>query len=241
MVPERPHAPGLPASMRAPVQEYVDLIRTLAGVRALALTVFGPVLSGCFDPRRHTVQSVLVVDEIDLALLRNLAGHGMRLGRARIAAPLTMTPAYIVGSLDTFPLELIEIQQLHFTVIGKDYFHELGFLDGHVRLQCERELKTMLIGLRQGMLASAGREKLLGVLERDVAAALMRTLRGLLWLKGHKEFKPAAEVLAAVESIANRRLSGIETALGASGRHGWREVESLYRDVEALGEIVNAW
>ena len=75
----------------------------------------------------------------------------------------------------------------------------------------------------------------------DVGEGLMRTLRGLLWLKGQKEAKPAGEVLSEVEKIADRKLTGVRTALDRSASHGWNEFEGLYRDVEALGEIVNGW
>ena len=140
-----------------------------------------------------------------------------------------------------FPLELIEIHQMHVTIFGGDLFANLAFEDAHVRLQCERELKTILIGLRQGLLAAAGREKYVGALEMDVGEGLLRTLRGMLWLKGQKDGKPAVEVLAEIEKIVDRRLDGVRTALDPSAHHGWSEFESLYRDVEAVGEIVNAW
>lgn len=229
------------ASMRQPLQRYAELVKELAGSNAKALTLFGAVVAGSFDPSRHTARSVLVVDRVDLSMLRRLAERGVKFGKARIAAPLVMTSSYIKGSLDTFPLELIEIKQQHATVFGNDDFTDLSFEDAHVRLQCERELKTILIGLRQGLLAAAGREKFLGALEMDVAEGLMRTLRGLLWLKGRKEAKPAAEVVTDVEKTVDRKLAGVRTALDPAAHHGWDEFETLYRDVEALGDIANAW
>ncbi len=227
--------------MQKPLQEYAELVKEIAGVSAKALTFFGAVVSGSFDRHRHSARSVLIVDRIDLSVLRRLAEHGVKLGKAGITAPLIMTPDYISTSLDTFPLEFIEIQQRHVTIFGEDHFDDLVFQDAHVRLQCERELKVILIGLRQGLLAAAGREKFIGALEMDVAEGLMRTLRGLLWLKGQKEARPAVEVVAAVEKLADRRLPGITTALDPTARHGWSEFEGLYRDVEALGEVANEW
>ncbi|MGB2985377.1 MAG: hypothetical protein WBE26_05790 [Phycisphaerae bacterium] len=229
------------ASMRAPIEEYTRLVKELAGENAKALTLFGAIAAGSFDADRHTARSVLIVDRVDLAVLRRLAERGVKLGKAHIAAPLIMTPDYIKASLDTFPLEFIEIKQQHVMIFGDDHFEDLSFEDGHIRLQCERELKAILIGLRQGLLAAAGREKFVGALEMDVGEGLMRTLRGLLWLKDHKEARPAAEVVSEIEKIADRKLAGVRTALDPSAHHGWNEFESLYRDVEALGEIANAW
>ncbi len=227
-------------SMRAPLREYVELIRDIAGGNAKALVLFGAVATESFDPSRQTARSVLVVDRVDLAMLRRLAEHGTKLGKAHITAPLVMTPSYIKDSLDTFPLELIEIMQKHITVFGEDHFADLSFEDSHVRLQCEREFKVILIGLRQGLLAAAGREKFIGALEMDVGEGLLRTLRGLLWLKGQKDPKPAKEVIDAMEKIADRKLKGVRTALDSAAHHGWSEFESLYSDVEALGNLADA-
>ena len=84
-------------SMRRPIQDYADLIQQLAGDRAQSLTLFGAIISDSFDPSHHTARSVLVLDAVDLALLRKIALQGAKLGKARISAPLVMTPAYIPG------------------------------------------------------------------------------------------------------------------------------------------------
>jgi hypothetical protein len=231
----------LTEAMRDPIRRYADLVSELAGANAKALTLFGAIAAGSFDMSRHTARNVLVLGQVDLGMLRRLAEHGKTLGKERIQAPLVMTPEYIKASLDTFPLEFIEIKQQHLTIFGEEYFEGLEFDDVHVRLQCERELKTTLIGLRQGLLAAAGRQKVISALEMDVGEGLMRTLRGMLWLKGKKEGMPGRQVLTEIEKMTERKLSGLHTALDPSAEHGWSEFESLYRDVETLGEIADAW
>ena len=228
-------------SMSEPLREYAKFVRELTGSNGKALTLFGAVLAGNFDVKRHVARSVVVLERVDLAMLRRLAERGAKLGKAGIAAPLVMTPVYIRSSLDTFPLELIDIQQHHVTLFGEDHFNDLSFQDGHVRLQCEREFKVALISLRQGLLAAAGRDRFLGGVEVDIGEGLMRTLRGMLWLKGQKEPRPAGEVLTEVEKLTDRKLSGIRTALDPAEAHGWNEFEALYHDVEALQEVVDAW
>lgn len=226
---------------RTPVRQYAGLIREIADDKAKALSLFGAIVAGMFDPKRHAIKNVLVLEAVDLSILRRLATYGAKLGKDRIAAPLIMTPDYVKSSLDTFPLELLEIQQQHLTLFGEDHFHDLAFEDAHVRLQCEREMKAVLIGLRQGLLAAAGQQKLLGALELSVGEALMRTFRGLLWLKGQRQAKSAVEMIAEVEKITQRQLPGVRLALEPSAADGWIEFESLYRDVEALGKAADAW
>ena len=49
------------------------------------------------------------------------------------------------------------------------------------------------------------------------------------------------DVLTEVEKIIDRKLGGVHVAMDPAGHHGWSEFESLYRDVEALGKLADAW
>jgi hypothetical protein len=226
-------------AMHPQVFAYVKQIKQLAGDNVLGLVLFGSIAEGRFDPKRHTIQSVLVLDHMDLTMLRELSKNGVKLGKMHIAAPLIMTPAYIRNSLDSFPLEFLEIEQCHITILGKDFFSELPFEARHIRLQCERELKSILIGMRQGLLSAAGREKLYDGLETESAHRLVRTLRGLLWLKGIKEGIPETEVIAQIEKMAELHLAGVRNILHKKVTDPWDAFKTLYADVEALEKNVD--
>ncbi len=228
-------------AMREPMEKFVDRVQALGGTNCLAMIGFGAIATSGFDPARQTARSVLVLEKIDLEMLRELAKDGLKLGKAKIAAPLIMTPAYINGSLDTFPLELLEIQQCRVCLVGTDYFADVSFQDTHLRLQCERELKTILIGMRQGILAAAGREKILGAMEGDIAERLLRTLRGLLWLHGQRDFLPAIDVIGRIEQETDRALPGIRGALRDTRRHDWKDVTSLYDEIDGLKTLADRW
>lgn len=226
-------------SMRRPMEEFRELLDGLAGQDLLGLTVFGPILSPDFDQYEVSASSVMVLQKVDLLMLRRLSEHGPHLGRLRIAAPLIMTPAYIQASLDTFPLELLDIHQHHQTLRGTDYFERLDFQPNFLRLQCEHEFKRVLIRLRQGLLASAGRDDFLDDIEHDVGLHLLRNIRGLLWLEGRRHYLPVPEALAACEELVGRSLSGIKAALDPKRTCGWDEFVVLYQDAETLAHRVD--
>ena len=230
----------LPEGLRTPFGRYVETLREIFTATARGVTVYGPAVTGDFDPQVHAVRNVLVVEKVDLDALRRLSERGRQLGRDGIAAPLIMTPEYVKQSLDTFPLELIEIGETGSTVFGDNLFDDLSPEDAHVRLQCERELKVLLIGLRQGLLTAAGRERVVAALEIDAGAGLLRTMRGLLWRKGERKVRGMAEVLSAMEKTSERKWPAIRTALNRSGAHGWQEFVALYDEVQALSEVANA-
>ena len=232
---------GVPETMRAPLQRYARTLEELAGDSARSLTLFGAVAAGTFNPRSHTARSVFVVETVDLEMLRRLARQGPRLGKARIAAPLIMTPEYIEASLDTFPLEFLEIAQQHILVFGEDPFRELPLQAADVRHECERELKTIQMGLRQALLAAAGRDRALTTVEVDVGERLLRSLRGLLWLHGEIGPRAAMDTVAAIEEGIHRSLPGVRSAADDRAHHGWEEFKTLYADVDALRTHIDGW
>jgi hypothetical protein len=232
---------SIPAELREPLRQFAVRIKQLCGDNALAWALHGPIVAGAFDKERHTVRSVLVLKTIDLEQLRALANESDDHRDARLAVPLVMTPEFLAASQDTFPLELIEIQQQYHVVFGEDHFAALKFDDQHVRMQCERELKVLSIGLRQGLLASGGKQRYLKGFQQDWADGLLRTLRGMLWLKGQKEGLPSDRVLEQVEQRIGRSLDGVRRGLRADSSTGWDGFKSLAVDFEVLGTAVNDW
>lgn len=226
--------------MQPAMREYASLLLDLAGENLSGLTAYGPVLEADFDRTRMAATSVMVLNRIDLALLRRIAEHGPTLGSKHISAPIVMTPDYIAESLDTFPLELLEIHQRRATLAGRDHFAELDIQAEHLRLQCEREFKRILIRLRQGLLAAAGRVTAIGELVVGVGMDIVRTARGLVWLRGNRTGLTREALLSECERICGGSLTGLRAALELYGEHGMREFDALYHDVETLAKVADA-
>jgi hypothetical protein len=226
---------------REPLRRFAAQIQELAPTNALGWTVYAAMAPAGNDSPRRAVHSVLMFETVDLELVRRLGALGRHYGRDALAAPLIMTPEFLHASLDTFPLELIEIQQAYSVVFGPDYFGALQFEHRDVRLQCERELDVLLIGLQQGLLAVGGIEDRLTLLQHDWLRSLLRALRGMLWLKGQRERLSADRVVADVSRLVELPLEGIRRALSAPASTGWEAFQRLHADVKALGTAVDGW
>jgi hypothetical protein len=222
------------AGFRPILQDSLRLVSEVLGPSLLSITLFGEAVTGGFDRRFHSVRSILVLQSVELPLLRKLAENGPRLAKAGMTAPIAVTTKYIHDSLDTFPLEWLEIQQQGVTVAGPDEFSSLVLESENIRLQCEREIKRLLMGLRQALLSAAGKVSAVGLIERDATDNLMRTLRGMLWLHGRHEHLAAEIVIQEVEKILGVKLDGVRSALNRAACHDWNEFDRFYADVEIL-------
>ena len=71
------------------------------------------------------------------------------------------------------------------------------------------------------------------------ADTLLRTLHGLLWLRGERQPLATGEVVDHAERQFGRKLPGLRIAIDDNAHLGWPEFDVLYGEVESLSEMVN--
>lgn len=199
-----------------------------------------------YDEKLSDINSVLVLKTMDLRVLTFLAPLGKKYGKKRIAAPLVMTPEYIETSLDAFPIEFLDFKHIHKTVYGHDLLQDLPITLPNLRLQCEREIKTKLIGLRQGYISSLGKKD-------EIAAALVRSFTGsmalfraVITLLGKEPPVLRSEVIAMLGAAAGTNADIFEKLLMLKShdlKPSEQELASFferyYAALEAVGKIID--
>jgi len=174
---------ALHAQIRDSVTTFADRLLTALGDNLKSITVVGSSLTDDFRPDFSDINTVLVLDEQTLASLNAVASMAKPMSRKKISPPLLMTQSYIERSRDVFGVEFLDFQLAHETIMGDDPFTSLVFDKKDVRIQCERELKAMLIRLRQGYIAAAANKKLVRDILISTARGMAPLLRAMLWLK----------------------------------------------------------
>jgi hypothetical protein len=199
-----------------------------------------------YNEKLSDINSVLVLKTMDLRVLVFLAPLGKRYGRKRIAAPLVMTPEYIETSLDAFPVEFLDFKLIHKTLYGHDLLQGLRITMPNLRLQCEREIKTKLIGLRQGYVSSLGKKE-------DIAAVLVRSFTGsmalfraIITLLGKEPPIPRTDVITMLGAATGINTDIFENLLMLKSKilkPSEQELASFferyYNTLEAAGKIID--
>ncbi len=142
----------------------------------------GSALTEDYLPGLSDINSVIVFNRLDIAMLESLAPFGRKFSKKKIAAPLIMTPEYISHSLDAFPVEFLNLKLVHETIYGPDLMDGLEVARKDLRLECEREVKARLIGLRQGFVSSLGDRKLLHNILLSSIPGYVPLLRAVIFL-----------------------------------------------------------
>src|SRR4030042_5691529 len=149
-----------------------------------SIHIVGSSITEDFSEKTSDINSIFLVKEMDLKFVELIAPLGKRYHKKGIAAPLIMTPEYIKLSLDVFPIEFLDFKLIHETVYGEDILKdvEIDLLD--LRSQCEREIKTKLIGLRQGYISSKGDKTVITEHIVSYITGYIPLFRGIIFLLG---------------------------------------------------------
>ncbi|MBN2244109.1 MAG: hypothetical protein JW793_15595 [Acidobacteria bacterium] len=211
-----------------------------------SLHITGTAVTDDYDERVSDVNSIVVLEKMDMQFLEFLAPLGKKYGKKKVAAPLIMTPAYIASSLDVFPIEFLNFKRVHSTVYGEDILGNLEIKRMDLRNQCERELKTKLIWLRQGYLSAQGDRKLLTEGFVRSITGYIPLFRGLIALGGEEPPVPQYEVIQALGRVAGVSTDVFSRILREKHEKAKMTAEELhtifeeyYAATEKLGAIVD--
>ena len=211
-----------------------------------SITITGSALTDDFDPKKSDINSVFVLTKMDLKFLELLAPLGKKYGKKSVAAPLIMTSEYITNSLDVFPLEFLNIKLLHKTIYGEDLFQGLEINRSDLRLQCERELKVRMIGLRQGYISSSGDSKVLTNMFIDSFSGYIPLFKGIILLLGEEPPVTSHDAIAVLEEVSGVNTSVFNTVLKQKKQKTKLMMDQLntifqdyYAAIEKLGDITD--
>src|SRR5436190_19120 len=129
-------------------------------------------------------------------------------------------------------IEWLEMQERHLVLEGEDVLEAVQVPNTYLRLQCEHELRSKHLLLRQAYLASGKRPLALEAVLKSSASSFATLFRTLLRLRGES---PPARTAETIERVSDLFRLDAEGLLGAhlvryaSRRHKAAEIVAIYR------------
>lgn len=211
-----------------------------------SIHLVGSAVTEDFIEKTSDINSVFVLKEMDLKFLELVAPLGRKYKKKGVAAPLIMTPEYIRRSLDVFPVEFLDFRLIHETVFGKDILATVEIDRADLRHQCEREIKSKLIGLRQGYISSLGDRRMLTEHIVSSIVGYMPLFRGIIFLMGQDPPTRKNEVIRALSDATGLNIDIIKKILDI--KKGKTKLakdelntvfEEYYTATEEIGRVVD--
>jgi len=186
---------AVPYNIEKVLEQFTKEIKGLFGKETISVIVFGSAVTEEFDPRKSDVNFLVVLSEKGIKQIGKAFSSISKWEKRRITLPLFVTSKYIQASLDSFPIEFINMQSAYKVMLGEDVLAPLKFKKKDIRLACERELKGKLLHLRQSYLLTKGRVRALRQLIKESLVTFVSIFKALLYFKGVEIPKTKQEVL----------------------------------------------
>jgi predicted nucleotidyltransferase len=180
--------------------EISEDFKNIYGEGLVSIILYGSGAGDDFVPGKSDLNFLVVLPEESIDHLDMALETVARWRKRNVATPLFMTKNYIESSLDSYPLEFLNMQKNHVLVYGEDVLKEISFEARYLRLQCEREIKGKILHLREGFLETAGKHKRINELIKASITAFISIFNGLLCLKGVEIPRTKEDI---IRSVAN--------------------------------------
>jgi hypothetical protein len=165
-------------------EEFTADVRKIYGTDLLSISLYGSGARQDYVPGKSDLNFLIVLTEEGMDDLRKAFKILPKWKKRRVAIPLFMTRAFILSSLDCYPVEFLNMKRHYVLVFGEDILKELAFNKSALRLQAERELKGKILLLRTRYLETEGKGNRIEALIRESITAFLSIFNALLYLKG---------------------------------------------------------
>lgn len=165
------------------LNSLVSSLQDVFSNRLLSVFIFGSKANSSEHPLNTNVDLFVVVDELANEDLTKLFPHVQRWIAKGNPYPLIMSKDEFFGMTDIYAIEYSDIKWNYQLIHGDDFVETLNVNYFDLRLQCERELKNLIMKFR-GFYLEHGRAKSALLPAADsIAKAVIVIFRALLRLK----------------------------------------------------------
>ncbi|MBI3448751.1 MAG: nucleotidyltransferase domain-containing protein [Acidobacteria bacterium] len=189
---------------------------------------------------------VVVTDDAPERLLA-AAGPQKRWTKDGNPPLLFVTPRWIHDSTDVFPMEFLDMLDHRKILSGADPLAGVAVSRANLRLQCEREARSILLKLRAAWLEASGDSRALHDLVTSSLGPVMALVRGSLRLAGEPVPSRTSDVLLALARRFDLDAAPFAAAVAVKGAGPKRDSERLrlvflryFEGVERLGRALDA-
>jgi predicted nucleotidyltransferase len=140
---------------------FLEMLKTIFGKNLVMASIYGSSVSGNFVEGVSDVNILILLDKPDAGQLETFGRDVYRTMRRYKITPLILSKTEFMNSADVFPMEYLDIMDRKKILFGEDITEQLSLSLKNLRHQLEDRLRGAVASLRQAVVASRGKERIL--------------------------------------------------------------------------------
>ena len=194
--------------------ELVKRLREFAATNLECVILFGSAARGDFREGHSDLNVVCILRSLSVEELGRLAGVvKWWCVEQKEPAPLFFTHEELRQAADVFAIEILDMKQGRRVLYGEDLVAKIEVPMNLHRLQIERDMRTVLLKLRQHYLRAPGNAHDLAPVLRKSFSGVLTLLRHTLMAFGEAPPEHAKEIVERTAAVTGADSSGFEPLL----------------------------
>ena len=211
---------------KAKLTEFVNRLKDVAATNLKSIILYGSAARGDFHEAHSDLNLLCVFNSLAVEELSRTAPiiHWWSVEQNE-PAPLFFTSEELKHSADVFSIEILDMQESRQVLHGEDTVGAINVTMNLHRLQVERELRTVILKLRQHYLRTPGDTKELTPILRKSFSGVLTLLRHTIIAFGEEAPSDPHDIVARAAALTNSDASAFDAVLHV------RETGSLHGDI----------
>ena len=164
-------------------EEFTSDYKQIFGDDLKSIILYGSAARGEYIPKKSDINFLVILSDVGIERFPEALDTVKKWEKLKVAIPLLLTEKYIENSLDSFPIEFLNLSSHYRVIFGKDVFDGIKLDRNDLRLQVERELKGKLLNLRQAYFQAAKDPKSADLLIKESFGTFLSLFPAILHLK----------------------------------------------------------
>ncbi len=228
------------------VQSFSQRLLETTEHNVISLVVYGSATGSDFIPGRSNINLLVVLKQLGFSELNSYLKMIAKGRKKGIVAPLFLTQEHIKSSLDVFSIEFWEMRDNHLVIYGDDIFKDMIIDLKDLRLQCEREIKSHLIRIRQAYLELGHKAAGLKGLLEDSLTSILPIIRNVIRLIGKTPPLKKEDIITELSNEFDLSADSLQQIVKLKSQKkvpDLKELETIFNDylhqIQQLAKIVD--
>ena len=229
--------------METKLGELVSRLKEAAGKNLESVVLYGSAASGTFRPGTSDLNVLCTLVTIDVTELQLLAPVVLWwTTEEKEPTPLFFLTEELQSSTDVFPIESLDIKRAHKVLFGNDPVADLEIPMNLHRVQVERDLRLLLVRLRQHVLHAGKNEMEYRTILKKTASGALTLLRHTLLAFGEEPPAEAPVLFSRLAEVTGADAEGFQAAYDFHEGEALKEDSFVVYDryIHALEKVINA-
>lgn len=185
------------------LDRILQVLKKVLGTRLISFVMYGSSHTGEFHEGYSNINTMAVVSGITMHEIAEIGRELKWFFYKGNPSPLIFTRSELDSFKDVFPIELLDMIEHHTLIYGDtDPLKDITIDRKNLRFECESELKSKLIRLRQALFLQHSEKKAIQLMTTSLSS-FVALFKGVLRLKGKDVPVHKRDAIAAIAGLAD--------------------------------------